>query len=280
MEKILFISDVKNPNILEKVLKKLDHDIDQVVIAGDLLSHDWVREINPIEKGREILRNTLEFLRDYWRVLFLPGNTDLRPDLCEDICYSLDVGLLTDRVEGIIYASGLFEGRGYSLISWGPGAGIGGIRGYKQELELLGKGRFPHSTIFLDSQSPEPVNPIYSGRLFYETFKEKLREAKSERKIVVSHMPPYMGNDIPQLSNPATTNEWLDVVIFSRVKGANYSFTHVGDIFFRKALNENHNSIDSVYFGHVEEGRGEAYLGNTYLRNLGSLSENLYIIKL
>jgi hypothetical protein len=152
----------------------------------------------------------LEFLRDYGRVLFLPGNTDLAPHLCEPIIDRLDnVVLLTDRVKEIIYASGLFEGRGYSLVSWGPGAGIGGIIGYKQELELLGKGRFPHSTIFLDLQSPEPLNPIYSGVLFYGTFKEKLREARSERKIVVSHMPPYMGNDIPQLSNPATTNEWL-----------------------------------------------------------------------
>jgi hypothetical protein len=44
-------------------------------------------------------------------IFFLPGNTDLRPDLCEDICYKLDVVLLTDKFEGIIYGSGLFEGR-------------------------------------------------------------------------------------------------------------------------------------------------------------------------
>jgi Icc-related predicted phosphoesterase len=274
--KTLFISDVKGKETLESNLKKLNFDVDQIVVAGDLLNSNWIYESNPREKGRDELRIILKKLKDYSKeVILLPGNRDLLPNFCKDILAKLEIFLLAEKLYEGVYTSRVFEGKGYSLISWGSGAGIGGIIGYIYELELVRNRMFPHSTLVLSNSSYiQSLTPKYSGYVFYKAFTKKLKEAKSERKIVVSHMPPYMGNDIPWLSNPITTNERLDVVSYSKVKGVEYlEPTHVGCIFFRKALNENHKNIHSVYFGHVEEGKGESWLANTYLRNLGSFEE-------
>jgi Icc-related predicted phosphoesterase len=289
--KTLFISDVKSEKRLEDGLKKLDFDVDQIVIAGDLLDHEWARKLDPINEGKKMLKARLKKLKEYANsIIFLPGNTDLRPDFSEEICSALDVVQLTERFDEEskeIYVSSLFEGKGYSLISWGPGAGIGGIEGYMLQVELARRKMLPHSTITLDTQYPELINPLYSGILFYGTCTEKVRKAKSEKKIIVSHTPPYMGNDIPSLSDPKTTNEWLDLAILvegiGNIKGIGYVVavpTHIGDLFFRRFLNENCDIIHSVYFGHVEESKGESYLKHTYMRNLGSFGEDLYVVKL
>jgi len=250
------------------------------------LDHSWTQEIDYLNKGMERLQTALRKLKEYAStVIFLLGTTDLRPDFSEDICSALDVVQLTERVDEV-YGSGLFEGKGYSMISWGPGSGVGGIRGFAEELKLQKRNMFPQSMMRLNSQHPEPINPVYSGILFYKTFEEKLKKSNSQKKIVVSHMPPYMGNDIDQLSNPRTTNKRLDKVILSAIRDVNYSKpTHVGDIFFRMALNKNSNRgilnfIHSVYFGHIEEGKGESCLNHTYMRNLGSFDEDLFVVEL
>lgn len=279
--KSLIISDVKTQKDLEEGLKKLYFDVDQIICLGDLLDHSWALEIDYLNRGMERLQAVLKKLKEYTSsIIYLPGNTDLRPDLSEDICSALDIIQLTEKVDGEIYGSGLFEGRGYSIISWGPGAGIGGVRGYTQEMELLKNKKFPHSTIKIYTYlEHELVNPLYSGYLFSVTFSEKLKKAKSQKKIIISHMPPYMGNDIKELSNPKATNEKLDEVSCSRVNNVNYlKPTHVGDVFFRNIINKNSELgknffIHSVFCGHVEEGKGESFINNTYVRNVGPFND-------
>jgi UDP-2,3-diacylglucosamine pyrophosphatase LpxH len=72
-------------------------DVDQIIIVGDLLGYSWAQEVDPLKEGRETLKSMLKKLKECANdIFFLPGNADLRPDLCEDICYSLDVILLTN----------------------------------------------------------------------------------------------------------------------------------------------------------------------------------------
>jgi Icc-related predicted phosphoesterase len=286
--KTLIISDIKNQRKLEEGLRKLSFNVDQIVCLGDLLDRTWAQKIDWLNQGMERLTVALKKLKEYSSsVIFLPGNTDLRPDLSEDICSKLDVIQLTENVSGEIYGSGLFEGKGYSMISWGPGAGIGGLRGYAQEMELYKRGLTPQSTIKLHTYLDyELVNPLYSGLLFAMTFDEKLKKSRSQKKIIISHIPPYMGNDIKELSNPPATNEKLDEVEISLVANVTYSKpVHTGDVFFREIINKNSDRsgprfIHSVYCGHIEEGKGESYVNDSYVRNVGAFDKDLFVVEL
>ena len=144
------------------------------------------------------------------------------------------------------------EELGVYVVSWGNGAGIGGLRGYEEEISLYKQRYLPNSALTIGNIQ----TPLYSGLIYGNSLSKILRELDSKEKVIVSHIPPYMGNDILRKHNLIIGDESLDTVEISRVKGLDYTVpTHVGDVFFRIVLEEQYTNtnIKGVYFGHVEE---------------------------
>lgn len=289
MTKALIISDIGGSKTLAddmETLYKNDVQFDMVISPGDLMGHDWAHKgLNAMNAGKEELTSKLKTLREYSDdVVYLPGNTDLNPNLTHDICRNLDITNITENVNDSLYGPHVKEGKGFSIVSWGPGAGKGGKLGYNLEIGLYNNHEFPESTIYQTKDTrAHRLNPTYSGILFGNMFQQKMENAKSSNRIVVSHVPMYMGNDISQISEPRSDNTGLDVVGYSKVEGVTYDKPeHVGDIFFRNLVNSHAKTaspVSKVFHGHIHEGKGTSMVGPTYVENVGKFSAEDYVIR-
>ncbi len=295
--KTLFISDVKSFRHLEDymgALRKNNIEFDQVVVAGNLLNdYQWQTYAVHLDKGLELLEKSLREIKKHTiSVIYLPGETDLKPEYSEDMCRALDVVQMAERLsdEHDLYGSSVLEGRGYSMISWGPGAGIGGQAGYLKEINMVGEGGLPQSSVIASDSDGTRLNPLYSGMVFRETFEDRLREAKSGNRIIVSHMPIYAGNDLVEVSGDATpfvlsTDEFLDEAMISDEESGFEQPVHVGDIFFRHFVNglvdDWRGATYKILFGHVEDRKGKGKIGNICVENIGEfLPENAVVHEL
>ncbi len=235
---------------------------DAVLLLGDNISKQAYAH-RSIDFLKEETRRVAKESKDLFdHVAWLSGNADLSEHLIKDVLEQEDVQLLTQEYDKI-HTSNITRKLGSHvlkrpIISFGPGATIGGTRQYRIEESARQKSEFPQSTI---SVVPE-INPVYSGNLFSSHSYSLAKELNDF--ILVSHNPPYMGTELEF----STSIGDLDQITKSNVQGVPDSI-HVGCVYFRQLIDFFQDRKFEAFFGHIEEKGGEeGLIGETSVYNV------------
>ncbi|MBR9678436.1 MAG: hypothetical protein GOU97_04070 [Nanoarchaeota archaeon] len=278
----------------------VDGDLSQVldldnrealILLGDNISKQSYMRGSVAGLIAETKRVAKEAKEQFDHVLWLDGNVDLRPDFTELVLKDLGIISLAEKISGGIYTSRLVRKIGDSvlerpILSFGSGASIGGLEQFKTEETVFNKwlkdleieesgveelftriGYLPSSSL---SMGQEGLNPVYSGKLFFETSSRLIKEIPSTKEVViVNHNPPFMGLMIGYEQTP---KQDLDLITCSNVQGFS-QIKHVGCTYLRMFtnwLNDTGNGDKAeIYCGHIEERGGyEGIIGQTSVYNV------------